>query len=189
MNLSFYTVALLASTLSFSNPFYPTNSKDTTILVTPSDKTAAFATDWESVPNWKQDKQVDQLYYTYNRSTPELNKTILEGGAVVVFAKGYDFEGFSRGPQKPLGLPFYMMTAAENVTQPYAWYSENSEGSIKVGLKMSPELESTFLKGSENIQFRYFVLPQNVLTQHKLNAQSLRSLSYSGLTQLLGVAP
>ena len=112
---------------------------------------------------------------------------MIKSGAVVVFVKGYDFTGFSK-VEKPLGLPFYFMAPDEN-SGTYNWHTEFKEGNINVALQMQGAMEENFLKSSNQIRVRYFVLSPEFLKEHKLNAQALRGISYSKLTTLLGVAP
>ena len=184
-----YSIALLANIFFLSlkvdtiQPQRPFISK----VATP-ETAATYLSDWETVSHWDSYKENNLHLYFFNRKTPQLNASVINGDAVVIFAKGYDFEGFSKSAEQPLGLPFYLMSTTEKLTDSNAWVSENREGNIKVALSMSKDLESSFLKNNNKIQFRYFVLSSDFLRQNNLTPQSLRSLSYSKLVQLLGVA-
>lgn len=188
MNPSFLLTTLLSASLFF------TASPDTSHDNTPFNngpKTvapAAFSTDWEAVPDWKSNESNGVQVYNFNRNTPELNDAVLKGGAVVVFAKGYDFEGFSRSAEKPLTLPFYIMSANDNTNDTYNWTTDNTAGNIAVSLKMPKDLAQTFSKAHSNIRFRYFVLPQNVLEAHHLTPSALHQMPYNKFTELMGIA-
>lgn len=186
MTLSLYAVAIWASTLFNNTPFDSVTPKKE---ITKNKSTVALATGWESVPNWSAQAEAGTVSTTYTRATPQLNDAVLKMGAIVVFAKGYDFEGFNKSAEKPLGLPFYMMTLKEDFEKPFAWFSENSVGNIKVGLQMAENMQSEFQKNSNKIQFRYFVLTKDFLQQNNLTPKTAQQLSYSRLVQMLGVTP
>lgn len=148
---------------------------------------AFFSTDWEEVPQWSRTTSGNDVVYSFNRNTPELEQRTVNGGAVVVFVKGYDFTGFSK-VEKPLGLPFYFM-APEGNSGTYNWNTEYNAGNINVALRMQGGMEENFLKANNQVRIRYFILSPQFMKENKLNAQALRGISYTKLAALLGIAP
>lgn len=188
MNPSFLLTTLLSASLFFTTSTDTFRNNTTVTFIDQPTSAAAFSTGWEAVPEWKSNETNGVQVYNFNRNTPELNDAVLNGGAVVVFAKGYDFEGFSRSAEKPMGLPFYIMSANENANDTYNWTTDNTEGNIAVSLKMSKDLAQTFSKAQGNIRFRYFVLPQAFLQAHHLTTQALHQMPYHKFTELVGIA-
>lgn len=182
MILSIYSLGSLAASLFFSGPQSSSVKADA-----PVPAAAYFSTEWEEVPQWNRSASGNEVTYHFNRNTPQLESHMLKTGAVVVFVKGYDFTGFSK-VEKPLGLPFYFMAPDES-SGTYNWHTESREGHINVALQMQAATEENFLKANNNIRMRYFILSPQFLEQHKLNHQTLRGISYTKLSAMLGLAP
>lgn len=181
MMLSLFSVGALVASLFVSNPA-------SAPAEAPIDNSRAFfSTGWEEVSQWTRTVSGNDVVYHFNRNTPELEKQTLKNGAVVVFVKGYDFTGFSKA-EKPLGLPFYFM-APEEASGTYNWHTQSREGNINIALQIQGASEESFLKANEQIRIRYFILSPQFLKEHKLNAQSLRGISYTKLALLLGITP
>jgi hypothetical protein len=148
-----------------------------------------FSSDWETVPSWQLTSGTGSLLYTYTRSLDQVSPTILKEGVVVVFAKGYDFEGVSKAEEKPLGLPFYMAPANEAALNPIAWSYAPEENKVTIGLSMNENLKAGFEQARQDIQLRFFVLTPDFLHQHKLTPLTARKISYSQLITLLNATP
>ena len=177
MTLSIFGITLAAS-LMFSN-------QETENY--PPAKATYHATEWESVPAWNRSVSGTDVVYGFSRSSSELDKQVISYGAVVVFVKGYDLTGFSKA-EKPMGLPFYFMSPDEKAGT-CNWNATFDGGAINIGLQMAGCMEESFLKSSSRIQLRYVILSKEFLKQHKLNAQSLRGISYAKLSELMAAAP
>lgn len=183
---------LIVSTLSFVSlsakqtvtpPLTPTS------FFSDSNPRAAFSSGWETVPAWQLTKGSGSLLYTYSRPLEQVSPSVLKEGLVVVFAKGYDFEGVSRAEEKPLGLPFYMALASENAPYPYAWSFTAEQAGVTVALSMNEALKGGFEAAQKDIQLRFFVLTPEFLKQHKLTPMAARKLPYSQLVALLNTTP
>lgn len=148
-----------------------------------------FSSDWETVPAWQLDESSGALLYTYSRPLEQVSPAVLTGGVVVVFAKGYDFEGVSKAEEKPLGLPFYMAMANETVSSPLAWSYTPAENKVTVGLSMDAALKGSFEQSRKDILLRYFVLSPDFLQQHKLTPMAVRKMPYSQVVSLLNTTP
>lgn len=129
------------------------------------------------------------MLYTYSRPLEQVSASVLAEGVVVVFAKGYDFEGVSKAEEKPLGLPFYMALASQAALHPYAWSYTPEESKVTVGLSMHEALKPGFEQAQKEIQLRFFVLTPDFLRQHKLTAIAARKMPYSKLVALLNTTP
>lgn len=150
-------------------------------------KPAFYSSGWEGVAEWSLNEASGSKNYFFNRSTPELTQAALDEGAVMVYAKGYDFEGFSKSPERPLSLPFYFLSTDEQSPHAYAWRTENSAGSIKVSLHMHDQLEKVYLDARQNIKLRYIILSKDFLQKHHLTTQSVRSKRYKELIGIMGI--
>jgi hypothetical protein len=183
---------LIASTLSFLSLSAQGNS---TNLLFPASLFAditpqgAYSTRWETVPSWQAVDGAGSLLYTYSRPLEQVSPSVLTEGVVVVFARGYDFEGVSKAEEKPLGLPFYIALSSENAPQPYAWSYTPEESKVTIGLSMNEALKTGFVQAQKDIQLRFFVLTPDFLRQHKLTPMAARNMSYTKLVALLHTAP
>lgn len=148
-----------------------------------------YSSGWEKVPAWQVAAGTGSLLYTYSRPLEEVSSSVLKEGVVVVFARGYDFEGVSTKEDKPLGLPFYMALASEAAPQPVAWSYSAGEKGVTVGLSMDAALKGSFEQAREDIQFRFFVLSPDFLRQHKLSPMAVRKMPYAQVVALLNTAP
>lgn len=154
-----------------------------------ADLLTVYSSGWEKVPTWQVAAGTGALLYTYSRPLEEVSSSVLNDGVVVVFARGYDFEGVSTREEKPLGLPFYMALASEAAPQPIAWSYSPAEKGVTVGLSMDAALKESFEQAREDIQLRFFVLSPDFLRQHKLTPMAVRKMPYAQLVALLNTAP
>lgn len=155
----------------------------------PSDHAVAYSSEWESVSAWQVTEGKGTLLASYTRQLPQVTSDLLKEGVILLFAKGYDFEGISKAEEKPIGLPFYMALASELVPHPYAWSYGVEEGKVEVGVHMHQDLKKGFDASASDIRLRFFVLPSAFLQQHKLTPMAARKLSYSQLVALLNTTP
>jgi hypothetical protein len=140
-----------------------------------------LVSEWESIPSWEIQVNGSEKTYVYNRPTPQLDKEILDGGAVLVFVKGYDFEGWSRSVSKPVSLPFISGLLNENIHHFYEWNFAGDEGAVSVSLNMHSDLEKIFNEKKGELRFRYLILSPEFLQKNSLSKQELRKMSYSEL--------
>lgn len=148
-----------------------------------------YSSDWETVPAWQLAEGSGSLLYTYIRPLEQASPEVIKEGVVLVFARGYDFVSVSKAEEKPLGLPFYMALANENVVYPYAWSYSPQERKVTIGLSMDSSLQSGFMQAGKDIQLRFFVLSPGFLKQYKLTAKAARSIPYNRLVDLLNTTP
>lgn len=181
-----FTLALATTILSISC------SKNDAEILEPEESPAAaapsFVSGWEVAPAWQSSASNGITTYTFRRSTPQLTREQAMTGALVVYTKGYDFEGATKG-DKPLVMPFTWIPADERYMHPYKWYYEGSDKLVSVGVQMHPTMEPKFNSSTENIRMRYFVLSPDFMKAHKLDGPAVRKLSYATLTEMLNVAP
>ena len=179
MILSFCGISLAASLFFSGLP----SDKTTTA----SEKAGYYATDWEEVPVWNRTEAGKDVVYGYNRSTAEWDPKVAGSGTVVAFVKGYDISGFSK-TEKPVALPFYFMAPDEN-SGTWNWDMDCTNGNVHIALEMPQGMESAFLKSNSSIRLRYFLISKELMTKHKLTPQSIRGMSYSKLSSILGLSP
>ena len=181
----FCTCLLIASIASETHSNYP----HFTLFNNPTDPAVAYSSDWESVSAWQVTVGKGTLLASYTRQLSQVSSAILEDGVVLLFAKGYDFEGVSKAEERPLVLPFYMVLANETAPHPYAWSYGVDAGKVEVAVSMHQALKEGFDSASNDIRLRFFVLPSTFLKQHKLTPMAARSLPYSQLVSLLSTTP
>lgn len=156
------------------------------ILTIPSN---VYSSGWETVPAWQLDPGQGSLLYTYSRPFEEVSPSAIKEGVVVVFARGYDFESVSQREEKPLGLPFYMLSSNEAAPHPIAWSYAAKGSQVTIGLSMDKALQGGFEQAQKDIQLRYFVISPDFLRQHKLTVLAVRKMPYSQLVALLNTTP
>lgn len=178
-------LSVLPASASEKSTSFPPNTLSA-IVFTPR---TVYSSGWESVPAWQLAAGTGALLYTYSRPLEQVLPSILNEGVVVVFARGYDFEGVSKREEKPLGLPFYMALSSEAVPQPVAWSYTAEKARVTVGLSMDAALKEGFEQAQKDIQLRFFVLSSDFLRQHKLTRMAVRKMPYSQLVALLNTAP
>jgi hypothetical protein len=150
---------------------------------------SAYSSELENVPAWQFSGGKGTLLATFSRQLPQISSLELQDGIVLVFAKGYDFGGGSKGEEKPVGLPFYMASANETTPQFNACSYYVEEGKVNLVLSMHEGLESGFKTANQDIRLRYFVLPPEFLQQHRLSTMAIRKMPYTQLIGLLGTTP
>ena len=186
----FLLSTLCSGILMFSNTQECFKNAETVVthnIVT--DPQLAYHSEWETVPSWSTENKNGSLFHTYKRTIPQISKTILDSGVIVVFAKGYDFNGINKSEEKPLGLPFYMLSSIESLSHPQAWSFKIEEGNLIIGLSMHPEVKSFFDNDSKDIQLRYFVLSPEFLKKHNLTEEGVRKSNYNQIVSLIGTTP
>lgn len=149
----------------------------------------AYSSEWENVPAWQFSAGKGTLLATFSRHLPQISSSVLQEGVVLVFAKGYDFEGVSKGEEKPVGLPFYMASSKESEPNLNAWTYALGEEKVTIELSISQSLEAGFKTESSAIRLRYFILPPEFLQQHKLSIMTIRKMPYKELIGLLDTTP
>lgn len=185
----FFLILSALSVLPASASEKSTGFPQSFISATGSAPWTVYSSGWESVPAWQLAAGTGALLYTYSRPLEQVSPSILKEGVVVVFARGYDFEGVSKREEKPLGLPFYIALASEAVPQPVAWSYSAEEAMVTVGLSMDAALKEGFEQAQKDIQLRFFVLSPDFLRQHKLTPMTVRKMPYPQLVALLNTAP
>ena len=178
----FYTCFFLTVGARKSSPF-------PSFVIKPLTTPSAYSSEWETVPSWQFSAGKGTFLATFSRQLPQISSSVLQEGVVLVFAKGYDFEGVSKAEEKPIGLPFYMSSAGEMDAQLNAWTYSSDEGKATIELRLPEVLKSDFEGACQDIRLRYFVVPPEFLQQHQLSAMAIRKMPYSQLSGLLGTMP
>jgi hypothetical protein len=187
MKRGFFTLAFFTSVLAISC------SKDDAELGPEPEQAAGitagnFVSNWETAPSWQSSSSNGITTYFFKRSTPQLTKAAAAGKALVVWTKGYDFEGMTKG-DKPLGLPFTWIPSNERYMHPYTWYYQGTENMVSVGVDMHDEMAPVFNQSRDGIKMRYFVLSDEFMKANGLTGPTLHSLSYDKLIAMLNVTP
>jgi hypothetical protein len=147
-----------------------------------------YVSEWESNNTWLENKgPSDKVFYT-ERQFPQLSKSVLENSVVLVFTKGYEFM-VSNQKSKPLPLPCMLFTASDDLSQPCKWNVNKKSGMIEIGLILPSLLENTFQQNQSELAFRYFIIQENFLKQHKLSRSAIQNMSYQQVIQIVNVTP
>ena len=144
----------------------------------------AFSSDWESPLSWNTKNEGNLVAYYFERETPELNKNSLAGGTVAVFARGIKDEVYN-AQDKPVSLPLYLFPVQENVNGVLEYKFASMHGKVQIVIQMQKDIENMFNDQKNNIQFRYFILPDALLKQHKISKEEAKKLSYNKILEIL----
>jgi hypothetical protein len=144
----------------------------------------AFSSDWESPSSWNTKYEGDLAAYYFERQTPELSKNSLAGGIVAVFARGIKDDVYN-AHNKPLSLPFYLFPVHDNVNGLIEYRYATMEGKVQMVIQMQKDMEKLFNDQRNNIQFRYFFLPDDLLKQHKISKEQAKQLTYNKILEIL----
>lgn len=157
-------------------------------LVNSINNSNVIVTDWEPANGWTRSTgDNNTMKYTTSRGFHAITQDVLDHGAVLVFAKGYNFADTSA--MRAMGMPFYFYLPIERMNYPVYWeYLKKMEG-VDVSLKMRDDAGSYFDNGQGNIRMRYFVLSPQELQRRGWTAESVRGLSYDQLTTLYSLMP
>src|SRR5207249_2490734 len=122
-------------------------------------QTSLFSSGWESVSDWKSEKNENGISFYYSRATPQLNKSVLNDGIVVVFARNLwaDEAAFKNmgAADKPLRMPFYFLPFFEKPDYTEHWSYSTDENKINVLLSIKGETESS--TPNSKVQFRFII--------------------------------
>ena len=187
MITEFLFSAVLSLNLSFADADVVSKKNDhSPVFLSNEPKKSAlfYSSGWETISTWNSTKGSGSTQYSFSKSIENLNGA---DDLVIVFVKGYDFEGFSKSVAKPLSMPFYTMPSSSNSFNVFSWTTNTSNGKLNIGLNMSDDLQSIFSAAKEKVQFRYFIISQELLKSKKLSEQEVRKTNYSQLVNLLGV--
>ncbi len=190
MKRGIFTLALVTSIFAIS---CSKNDAELAVLNESGERPAAaamgnFVSGWETIPSWQSSTSNGVTLFSFKRSTPQLSRPMLEKGAVVVWTKGYDFEGVTKG-DKPLGMPFTWIPADEKYMYPYIWSYQVSEKNVAVGVQMHSMMEPIFTNSKDAIWMRFFVLSEDFLTAHGMSRADVGKLTYDKLVSMLNVQP
>jgi hypothetical protein len=144
----------------------------------------AFSSDWESPSSWNTIYEGDLAAYYFERETRELNKNSLAGGTVAVFARGLKDDVYN-AHNKPLSLPFYLFPVYENVNGLIEYRFATMQGKVQMVIQMQKDMEKIFNDQKNNIQFRYFFLPDHLLKRNKISKEQAKQLTYNKILELL----
>jgi hypothetical protein len=151
---------------------------------TPIKDLKAFSTDWESPSTWKTKIEGDIVAYYFERETPEITNHSLTSGTVAVFARGIKDDVYN-AQNTPLSLPLYLFPVHENVNGILEYKFASMHGKVQMLIQMQKDIENVFLDQKNNIQFRYFFLPDALLKQHKISKEQVKQLSYNRILEIL----
>jgi|GEM_PF-4020086 len=144
---------------------------------------------WQPANTWQYSVGDDkEKVYSTTFSNSAITPEVRTKGAVVLYAKGYNFTG-ENAPADPMGLPWYYYIPWERMAYPYYWEEDIKDGSATVRVKMHQDIEQAYLDHRKNLQFRYFILPEAFLKQHNLTQASAKQLSYQEMVAKTGTTP
>lgn len=178
---------LIVFTLSFKSfSFLNINSGPTAIAEKQpySKEVKAFSSEWETPSTWNTKYEGNLAAYYFERQTPELNKNSLASGTVAVFARGIKDDVYNT-QDKPLSLPLYLFPVQENVNGIIEYKFASLQGRVQMVIQMQKDMENIFIDQKNNIQFRYFFIPDGLLKQHKISKEQVKKLSYNQILDIM----
>ncbi|RYZ00430.1 MAG: hypothetical protein EOO11_01530 [Chitinophagaceae bacterium] len=148
----------------------------------------AWATGWENPVTWSPASGNDNItIYTTPRNFKQLDGAMLNNGATLVYAKGYNFSDASM--DKPMGVPFYFYLPYERMNFPVYWRYVAKMYGIDLSLEMRNDQSKFFMGAQPGVKVRYFLIPPDALAQMNTTADAVRAMSYNDLVAMLHVAP
>jgi hypothetical protein len=164
--------------------------EDSAILATNNFKirgsaTAVFTSDWESVSQWSSEKTNNGVTFFYSRPTPQLSNAVLQKGVVVVFARNLwagnpAFQNMG-ATDKPLKMPFYFLPYLDQPDYTEQWNYSADENKININLHIDGA-SATQIPNSK-LQFRFIVIPKDLIAQKGTAADAVRKMSYNDIVQ------
>ena len=152
-----------------------------------STKQNVVVTGWESGYAWNTDDSAEYTRYRHLRSTPELSQDIAATGAVLVWAKNLPSdEGgiISKHQILPLALIKNLGRPAYNNYWSYITAPGNITLSFRTNKYMYTQ-EPAPLPNS-TIQFKYYIIPAEVLHEHGYTPATVARLTYEELVNEFG---
>ena len=161
-----------------------------TTLPLQQQQSRVYSSGWEMVPAWKAETSPEAVSFFYTRQLPELSKSILDDGVVLVFARNLwandpALKDMDDAPEKPLMMPFYFLPYFEKPNYTEQWDYSAEENKINVALVVKGD-EDAAVPG-KNIQLRFIVIPGEVLKEKKQTLIQVRKLSYDHLVKTFGL--
>jgi hypothetical protein len=167
-------------------------SLQTTLLLQQqqSRQSRVYSSGWEMVPGWKAETSTEAVSFFYTRHLPELSKSILDDGVILVFARNLwvndpALKDMDDAPEKPLMMPFYFLPYFEKPNYTEQWNYSAEENKINVSLVVKGG-EDAAVPGKK-IQLRFIVIPGEVLKEKKQTSAEVRKLSYDQLVKTYGL--
>ncbi|WP_345255655.1 hypothetical protein [Flaviaesturariibacter amylovorans] len=148
----------------------------------------SWVTGWENPSTWSKTAGNDNVsIFNTPRNFKQLDQTMLNRGAIMVFARGYNFADVNMNT--PLGVPFHFYLPYERMNFPVFWRYVAKMYGIDLNLEMHNDQSKYFIGAQPNVQLRYFLVPPEALARMNMTADDLRQMSYTNLVNLLQVAP
>jgi hypothetical protein len=149
----------------------------------------AYASGWESPGNWTSTDSSNFKVFTFNRSFASITSDVLNNGVVMVWAKNFPVDPNLMDASKPQMMPFYLFPDNERPKYSEFWYSNASSGNITVKYRTNnSEVVNGNAGPSQKVQYRYFVIPADVLEKKGLNRESVSRMSYQEIANTIGVS-
>jgi len=144
------------------------------------------------VPSWTIQKENGATSFSYIRQFPGLNESMFKNGVVLVFARNLwsddhpSLNELNKEVDKPLMMPFYFLPYFEkpDYTEQWAYNTDLNRINVSVVVKSNSEVNMP----GKKIQFRYVVIPGEVLHQKNQTAQEVRRLSYDQLIKAFSLS-
>ena len=148
-----------------------------------------FFSGWETITGWSAKRNGDATVFSYSRQFPEPNKSFLNEGLVLVFARKLweedgELKEFSNVPDKPLMMPFYFLPYFEKPAYTEQWNYTTEANRVNISLIVKGSSEPIPRK---KVQVRYMIIPQEVLKRKKQTTETARKLSYEELVKIFGL--
>src|SRR5215218_9622595 len=131
-------------------------------------KLQVISSGWETVPAWKAETSPEAISFSYTRAFPDLNKTVLSKGLVLVFARNLWAEEpalkeIDDVPEKPLMMPFYFLPYFEKPNYTEQWNYNAEDNKINVSLIVRGG-EDAAVPGKK-VQLRFIVIPEKIIKE------------------------
>lgn len=163
---------------------------ESTRTISTASKTNTTVSNWESGFSWSQMDSSGYKVYFHDRASAELTSDILNGGAVLVWAKNVKADDGSL-ITKPMKLPFHVLPEFGRPAYDNYWYYTTTTGNLKIEFRSSKFRFSTdpVPAPDASVQSRYFFIPQSDLNKWGYDANSITHLTYEQLTDIVGIEP
>ena len=163
---------------------------ENTRTISTASKTNTIVSNWESGYSWSQMDSSGYQVYFHDRVSPELTSDILNGGAVLVWAKNVKADNGNL-ITKPMRLPFHVLPEFGRPAYDNYWYYTATAGNLKMEFRSNKYRFSTDAVPvpDASVQSRYFFIPESELDKWGYDANSITHLTYEELVDLAGVEP
>ena len=186
------SVAILASCSksSLQDEQSASAANSTQITTDRAVSSGVYMSGWETFSNWsKKDSSEFSIFYK-EVSVANFSNTLAAGGTVLTFAKIVNAAPRYEVYKTPQLLDFYFVpTAGRSKEGYYKMYDYVNGSQLTIGYTL-PQTTSNFpglddYLNLNNFVYQYFVLPADFLNTRGMNAQSIQSVTYDQLIDMV----